>query len=91
MIKSAKFPELKNKEEREKEIKELIKKLTDLELTISYEPIKKLFKFFKIYINEGGNHKINIPFELINRRIKGNLREGKKEDTWINLENEKFN
>tara|TARA_Y100001980_G_C14529308_1_gene305111 strand:- start:903 stop:1148 length:246 start_codon:yes stop_codon:yes gene_type:complete len=79
----------KDKEERKKEINEIIVKLTELELTIQYEAIKKLFKLLKEFIENGSKIKISIPFEIINRRIKGELLPGKREKSWIKLENEK--
>ena len=84
-----KNPEIRTLEERKEEIKIIVKKLTELELTISYQPIKELFKIMQKYVNEGGKIKISIPFPMIDRRIKGILADGKNEKCWIKLESEK--
>ena len=81
----------RTKEERQKEIKEILEKLSDFDLNINYEPIKKLYQKFKEYIQEGNRIEINIPFPEINRRIKGLLAISVREEVWINLKNEKFN
>ena len=65
-----KNPILRTKEERKDEIRIIINKLSELELTISYEPIKELFMIMQKYINDGGKMQINIPFPMINRNIK---------------------
>ena len=84
-----KNPEIRTLEERKEEIKIIVKRLTELELTITYEPIKELFKLMQKYVNEGGKIKISIPFPMVERRIKGLLSDGKNEKCWIKLESEK--
>ena len=81
----------RTKEERQKEVKEILEKLSNFDLNIKYEPIKKLYGKFKEYIQEGSRIEINIPFPEINRRIKGILAISVREEVWINLKNEKFN
>jgi len=81
----------RTKEERKGEVKEILNKLCDFDLNISYEPIKKLYQKFKEYIQEGNRIEINIPFPEINRRIKGLLAISIRENVWLNLKNEKFN
>ena len=81
---------LKNIEERKVEINEIITTLTNLQLTIHYEEIKKLFILMQTFIKEGIKIKVSIPFPLIQKRIKGELLPGKREKTWIKLETEKF-
>lgn len=81
----------RTKEERQKEVRPIINKLTELQLTpIHYEPIKELFKKIQLYVNEGDKQNINIPFSEINKRIKGVLAINIKEQVWVKLENEKF-
>ena len=80
----------RTKEERKKEVEEVIKQLNEFELTIIYDPIKELFKLFKKYIDEGVDVKVNIPFPTINRRIKGKLSISANEEVNIGLMNEKF-
>lgn len=77
-------------EERKTETNEIITTLTNLQLTIQYEEIKKLFKLIQIFIREGNKIKVSIPFPMIERRIKGELLPGKREKSWIKLEIEKF-
>lgn len=81
-----KIPILRTKEERKEEIRIIINKLSELELTIAYEPIKELFKIMQQYINAGGKIKINIEFIMINRVIKGVLSDTINEKCWVKLE-----
>jgi len=81
----------RTKEERQNEVKEILNKLSEFDLNMTYEPIKKLYQIFKEYIQEGNRIEVNIPFPEINRRIKGILAISVREEVWINLKNEKFN
>ena len=85
-----KTPILRTKEERQIEVRIIIDQLNNLELTISYEPIKELYKILQIYINNGGKIIINIPFPMINKRIKGLLPDTVNEECWMQLRHEKF-
>ena len=80
----------KTKDERKEDIKNIIKELTKFELTPTYEPVKELYKKFKEFIETGNHVKVNIPFPMINRRIKGELMPNKKADSTICLAHEKF-
>ena len=80
----------RTKEERQNEVKEILKQLSSFNLNINYEPIKKLYGLFKIYINEDKRVEVNIPFPEINRRIKGLLAISVNEEVWVNLKHEKF-
>lgn len=80
----------RTKEERQNEVKEILKQLSSFDLNIKYEPIKKLYGLFKTYINEEKRIEVNIPFPEINRRIKGLLAISVKEEVWVNLKHEKF-
>ena len=88
--KEKKPPEYRNKEERKAEVKHILEQLTEFQLKITYDPVRKLFVKFKEYINDGERLIVNIPFPEINRRIKGVLAINKKEDVTIALMNEKF-
>ncbi len=77
-------------EQRKTEIQNIIIQLNDFQLNITYEPIKKLYMLFKLYIENGERIKVNIPFPMINKRIKGILATSIKENVWLRLENEKF-
>lgn len=80
----------RTKEQRKEEVKEILKQLSHFELTPRYEPVKELYKKFKQYIDMGDRLEINIPFPMINRRIKGLLAISVNEEVWIRLQNEKF-
>ena len=80
----------RTKEERQEEVKNILKQLSDFDLNIKYEPIKKLYQLFKTYIAEGNRMLINIPFHEIDRRIKGLLAISVNEEVWVKLEREKF-
>tara|TARA_B100001989_G_C24440715_1_gene413801 strand:- start:268 stop:543 length:276 start_codon:yes stop_codon:yes gene_type:complete len=88
--KEKKKVEYKTLEERKEQIVNIIKELSKFDLNLKYEPVKELYKLFKIYIDEGKAIKVNIPFEMINRRISGHLKIGKREECVITLKNEKF-
>lgn len=88
--KEKKAPEYRNKKERQEEIVNVIKQLSDFDLNPTYEPIKKLYQSFKEYIATGDRIIINIPFPEVNRRIKGVLAINKREDVTVALIKEKF-
>ena len=76
--------------ERAEEVKNILLQLTHFDLNMQYEPIKQLYKLFKIYINDAERINVSIPFPQINRRIKGLLPLNKKEDATIALIHEKY-
>ena len=88
--KNKKIPLLRNREERKIEVDKIIRKLTELELTIQYEPIKELFKILKDYMENGGIKEINIPFPMINKRIKGHLPDNLNDQCFVALKHENF-
>ena len=88
--KEKKEPEYRTKEERQAEVKHILEQLSEFQLNVTYEPVKKLYLKFKEYISDGERLIVNIPFPEINRRIKGVLAINKKEDVTIALMKEKF-
>ena len=88
---TAKIPVLRSKEERKIEAHKVVSKLNELQLTVAYEPIKELFTILKDYINNGGKMEVNIPFPMINKRIKGLLPDTVNEQCFIALKHEVFN
>ena len=90
MVKKSKQPILRNKEERKIETRKIIDKLTELNLTIQYEPIKQLFLILKDYVDNGGIKEINIPFPMINKRIKGHLPDTVNDECFVALKHEDF-
>tara|TARA_A100001011_G_C14300725_1_gene840657 strand:+ start:402 stop:671 length:270 start_codon:yes stop_codon:yes gene_type:complete len=85
-----KGPILRDREERQKEAHKIIAKLTELELTIQYEPVKELFIILKDYVDNGGIKEINIPFPMINKRIKGHLPDTVNDQCFVALKHEDF-
>ena len=79
----------RTKDERKKEVIEIMKQLGEFDLTPKYPPVKTLYEQLGIYINEGKRLKINIPFPEANRRIKGLLATSVNEEVWIKLQHEK--
>ena len=64
----------RTKEERQNEIRVIIDKLNELNLTIIHEPIRKLFNdHFIPYIHDNKQQFINIPFYEIDKLIQGTL------------------
>ena len=88
--KEKKEPEYRTKEERQSEVKNILEQLSEFQLNLTYDPVKKLYLKFKEYISKGERLIVNIPFPEINRRIKGVLAINKREDVTIALLNEKF-
>ena len=80
------LPFQKTKEERIADVKPIIHKLNDLQLNMSYEPIRKMYKVINEYIKEGESRKINIAFPEVKRRIKGFLSDDTRKETWMKLE-----
>ncbi len=80
----------RTEEQRKGEVKEILLQLSKFELTPQYEPVKELYLKFNEYIKDGQRMVINIPFPMINRRIKGLLAISVNEEVWIKLEKEKF-
>ena len=76
---------LRSKKERQEEVKKIVFKLTELHLTIMYEPIQMLFTLLQSYVHEGNTTKINIPFPTIRKTIVGVLPASKHEDCWVKL------
>lgn len=90
MVKKSKLPILRNQEERKIETRKIIDKLTEIKLTIQYEPIKQLFLILKDYVDNGGVKEINIPFPMINKRIKGHLPDTVNDECFVVLKHETF-
>ena len=83
----------RNKEERQNEVKTIIKKLNELHLNTSYDGIKTLFQHMKYYtdINNINNDNeesisINIPCPELNIRIIGLLEIDLRKKVWVKLE-----
>tara|TARA_Y100000389_G_C17317228_1_gene441146 strand:+ start:607 stop:855 length:249 start_codon:yes stop_codon:yes gene_type:complete len=79
---------IRNKKERQEEIKIIIKKLTELQLTVIYEPVRSLLISLRNYVEKGENTKINIPFPEIHKNIVGYLPINNRQKCWIKLTSE---
>ena len=79
---------LRTKNERQAEVKIIINKLTELQLTTIYEPIRSLFISLRNYVENGENVKINIPFPEIHKNIVGYLPINNKQKCWVKLTSE---
>ena len=78
-------PPLRTKEERQHEVRTVINKLTELNLTISHEPIVELMSIMREYVNTGNEFIVDIPFPAINRQIVGKLTAYINEPVYIKL------
>ena len=80
----------KTKEERQAEIKPILVKLRELNLSIqSHTEIKELFIQMQRYINDGVKIELDIPFPAYNCCIKGVLSIKRGEKVWVKLETNK--
>lgn len=79
----------RTREERQNEVKTIIKQLTEFDLNATYQPVRDFFKLCKEYVDEDKRIVVNIPFPEINRRIQGLLAISAREECWINLKYEK--
>jgi hypothetical protein len=82
--------QIRSKQERLDEVREIIKQLNTFELNMKYEPVQKLMKLLNNYVKSGDRIKVSIPFPEINRTIRGVLATSKKEEVYIKLEYEKY-
>lgn len=74
----------RTKEERIKEIKPIIQKLTELKIKASdHEEIKELMTKIQVYIHQGERLEINIPFPIADVDIVGVLATDVKERVWV--------
>ena len=74
----------RTKEQRVKEIKPIIEKLSELKIKASeHEEIRELLTKIQVYIQQGERIEINIPFPIADVEIKGVLATELKERVWI--------
>jgi len=81
----------RTKEQRQNEIKPILKKLNELHLKPTIDGIKQLYQHIKTYIdnsnsNNDENININIPCPEINILIKGVLEIDTNKKNWVKLE-----
>ena len=74
----------RTKEQRIKEIKPIIEKLSELKIKASeHEEIRELLTKIQVYVHQGERIEINIPFPIAEVEIKGVLATELKERVWI--------
>lgn len=78
-------PPLRTKEERQAEVKTIINKLTELNLTTSHSAVVDLMSVMREYVNDGEEKSIDIPFPAVGRRIVGKLTAYVNEQVWVKL------
>lgn len=81
---------MKTEEERRASSLEILKQVKALDLSVTHPPIRELLKLLKRHNETGERIAVNIPFPDLNRRIKGVLAPGSREDSYIVLKHEKF-
>mgnify|MGYP000232899853 CR=1 FL=1 len=81
---------MKTEEERRASSLEILKQVKALDLSVTHPPIKELLRLLKRHNETGERISVNIPFPDLNRRIKGVLAPGAREDSYIVLKHEKF-
>jgi hypothetical protein len=78
----------RTKEQRVKEIKPIIEKLTELKIKASDHPeIRELLTKIQVYVHQGERVEIDIPFPIADVEIKGVLATELKERVWIKFTN----
>ena len=77
-------------EQRKEEVRKIIDKLNELQLSIDYEPIKQFYSIMFNYIRTGERTIVNIPFPQMNKRIEGVLATNIREEVALRLKYEKY-
>ena len=78
-------PALRTQEERRAEVRKVIDKLTELNLTTTHEPVVELMSLMRDYVNTGNEQVVDIQFPALNRRIVGRLTAYVNEPVMIKL------
>jgi hypothetical protein len=75
---------LRTQAERQLEIIPIIKKLTELKITVAEHPeIRELMQHIQTYVQKGERTEIRIPFPVADVDIVGVLATDKKERVWV--------
>ena len=64
---------IKSQEERQAEVRPIIEKLTELNITVMEPPIKELFSKISLFVKNGEKTEVNIPYPKTNQIIEGIL------------------
>ena len=62
---------------------QIIDKLTELQMNVSYPAIRELYKQLSQFIRTGEDMKIKIPFPEFSRKIKGELSNAPYIPCWV--------
>jgi len=81
------LPIVRTREERTQEVKKIITTLSELQLSVIYEPIRELYNIMNEYIARGERVIVKIPFPEIKKNIEEILSVSVKEEVWLRLNN----
>lgn len=76
---------IKTQEERQAEVRPIIEKLTELNITVMEPPIKELFSKMRLFVQIGEKIEINIPYPKTNQIIEGVLHPKIGKRTWVKM------
>ena len=76
---------LKSREERQAEVRPIIEKLTELNITVLEPPIKELFTKISLFVKNGEKIEVNIPYPKTNQIIEGVLHPKIGKRTWVRM------
>ena len=76
---------IKSQEERQAEVRPIIEKLTELNITVLEVPIKELFSKMSFFVKTGEKIEINIPYPKTNQIIEGVLHPKIGKRTWVKM------
>ena len=76
---------IKTQEERQAEVRPIIEKLTEMNITVLEPPIKDLFSKMRLFVQIGEKIEINIPYPNTNQIIEGVLHPKIGKRTWVKM------
>ena len=76
---------IKTQEERQAEVRPIIEKLTEMNITVLEPPIKELFSKMRLFVQIGEKIEINIPYPKTNQIIEGVLHPKIGKRTWVKM------
>ena len=76
---------LKTQEERQADVRPIIEKLTELNITVLESPIKELFSKMRLFVQLGEKIDVNIPYPKTNQIIEGVLHPKIGKRTWVKM------
>jgi hypothetical protein len=68
--KEKQLPIVRTREERSQEVKKIITTLSELQLSVEYEPIRELYSIMNEYISRGERVIVKVPFPEIKKILK---------------------